>query len=81
MASLFYKPNLFDLILSNKKIILLLLLFILAVHHGLSSSLSSYNINESPYQTSPDRKINKIITDENDTEMEVTTPDEVSPKN
>ena len=52
-----------------------------ALHHGLSSSMSSYNVNERPFQTSPDRKINKISNDENDTEMDVTTADESSSKN
>ena len=43
--------------------------------------MSSYNVNERPFQTSPDRKINKISNDENDTEMDVTTADESSSKN
>ena len=56
--------------------------YLSAVHHGLSSSMSSYNVNERPYQTSPDRKINKMMNDENENdEMEVISSDDSPSKN
>ena len=44
--------------------------------------MSSYNVNERPFQTSPDRKMNKMMNDENENdEMEVISSDDSPSKN